>query len=502
VAEAASVLLARGPGSPEVFLVLRAPNLRFLGGFHAFPGGKVHADDARLAREFPGLSARQVAAVRELFEETGVLLARRPDAGFPEGDDGLHSLRRELLEGRLPFQELLARLRLTLGPADLTAAGALVTPAFSPLRYDTTFFVTTLPPGQSPQVLPGELSAGAWYTAAAALAAWEAGTLLLAPPTVSLLGLVRGAPVEDLPRRLPPFLEGLASGSHPPIWFSPAVQMIPLRCQGLTPGSYTNAYLVGTGPRYLLDPGPVDPGEQERLFQAVDAHGGEDEPLRAVVLTHHHPDHVGAALACARRYRVPILAHALTARALAGKVPVTRELGDGDRLDLGRAPHGQGGWHLEAVHTPGHAPGHLAFYEPAYRLLFAGDMVSTLSSVVIAPPEGDLAAYLDSLRRLRGYPARLLLPAHGAPSARPAFVLDECLDHRRQREEQLLQALGTEPRAVPELVLELYRGLPARLMRLAELQTLAGLQKLEREGRARPATPDGAAWVLNSMGRA
>src|SRR5207237_720111 len=82
-------------------------------------------------------------------------------------------------------------------------------------------------------------------------------------------------------------------------------------------------------------------------------------------------------------------------------------------LALGACPDGGGPGHLEALHTPGHAPGHLAFYEPHYRLLFAGDMVSTLSSVVIAPPEGDLVVYLRSLERLRTLDCRLLLPGHG-----------------------------------------------------------------------------------------
>jgi len=138
-------------------------------------------------------------------------------------------------------------------------------------------------------------------------------------------------------------------------------------------------------------------------------------------------------------YGVPILAHAATARLLAGKITVTRELADGARLDLGFAADGKPWW-LEAVLTPGHAPGHLVFYEPHYRLLFAGDMVSTSSSVVIAPPEGDLAAYLDSLRRLQALPARLLLPAHGGPTPRVQVALKDCLEHRRQREEQLLAA--------------------------------------------------------------
>src|SRR6202040_1481243 len=98
---------------------------------------------------------------------------------------------------------------------------------------------------------------------------------------------------------------------------------------------------------------------------------------------------------------------------------------DGDRLDLGTRPDGIGepggvsprGWDLQALHTPGHASGHLAFYEPHYRLLFAGDMVSTISSVVIAPPDGDLTIYLESLRRLAALDCGLLLPGHGSVSS-------------------------------------------------------------------------------------
>jgi glyoxylase-like metal-dependent hydrolase (beta-lactamase superfamily II) len=317
--------------------------------------------------------------------------------------------------------------------------------------------------------------------------------MLVSPPTVSLLEAVRGHPVEKLPERVRPLLDALAAGAIHPIWFTPGVRMIPLDSQGLPPSTHTNAYLAGTGPRYLIDPGPSDAAEQARLFDVLDEEIRDRGRLTAVVLTHDHPDHIGAASACARRYGVPVLAHALTARLLAGKVAIDRELSDGDRLDLGPAPHGGGPWHLEAIFTPGHAPGHLAFHEPSYGLLFVGDMVSTLSSVVIAPPQGDLAVYLDSLRRLQTYPSRLLLPAHGSPTARVAFTLAECVNHRTQREAELLQALQAGPRRVPDLAVEMYRGLPAKLMRFAELQIQAGLLKLEREGKA---AATGQEWRL------
>src|SRR5262249_55776317 len=226
-----------------------------------------------------------------------------------------------------------------------------------------------------------------------------------------------------------------------------------------------------------------DTVEQQRLFDVLDVQLALGRRITAVILSHHHPDHIGAANVLAKRYHLAIWSHPRTAELLAGKVGVQRFIHDGERIDLGTAPDG-GAWHLEAIHTPGHASGHLAFYEPPYRLLFAGDMVSTLSSVVIAPPDGDLAVYLDSLKRLQQCDAGLLLPSHGSPVVRPAAVLEEAIAHRREREEQLVAALAAGPRRVPELAIELYKGLPAPLMRFAEMQITAGLQKLQREGRA------------------
>jgi glyoxylase-like metal-dependent hydrolase (beta-lactamase superfamily II)/8-oxo-dGTP pyrophosphatase MutT (NUDIX family) len=480
ISQAASVLLARAQGSEEVFVVARAPALRFLGGFLAFPGGKVHSSDHELASATPGLTGQHVAAVRELFEEIGVLLARDAKGAYPSAEE-LAPLRRELMAEQITFNDLLAEHQFHLRPEDLTFAGSLVTPPFSPFRFDTAFFVAVLPPGQTAEVWPGELTEGAWHTAAGLYWEWIAGDKLLSPPTVALLSAIEYRPVEELPQRIRPLLDHLATGAIHPISFSPAVWMIPLLTQGLPPSTHTNAYLIGTkGCNYLLDPGPADTTEQQRLFDRIGR-----KPLAGVILTHHHPDHIGAATVCAQRYGVPILAHPLTAQALRGRIEVQRLVNDGDCLDLGTAPDGKDRWHLQAIHTPGHAVGHLAFWEPRYRLLFVGDMVSMLSSVVIPPPpDGDLAVYLDSLRRLQTYPARLLLPAHGSPSARPAFVLEQTLTHRREREEQLLQVLSAEPRTVTELAMEIYRGLPAELMRFGEMQIRAGLHKLQGEGRA------------------
>jgi glyoxylase-like metal-dependent hydrolase (beta-lactamase superfamily II)/8-oxo-dGTP pyrophosphatase MutT (NUDIX family) len=483
ITAAASVLLARGPGSAEVFLVARAPTLRFLGGFHAFPGGKVHVEDETLVNPARGVTVRQVAAVRELFEETGVLLARQPGGAWPRPSPAWNEARQALLEERLSFPTFLRDHQLEIHSGDLLPAGSLVTPPFTPMRFDTAFFVAVCPPGQEPTIWPGELTDGFWADAETALAAWTRGELLLSPPTVSILQLLRGRQPRDLPESSRPLLDQLALGALHPIWFSPGVRMIPLRCLGLPPTTHTNAYLVGTNPLYLFDPGPTDPDEQARLFAILDETLREGRRIEAIVLTHHHPDHVGAAQICSQKYHLPILAHPLTARDLAGKISVDRLLLPGEHLDLGPSPSGQGHWHLEPLHTPGHAAGHLAFYEPTYQLMFAGDMVSTISSIIVAPPGGDLAVYLRSLRSLLDYPIRLLLPSHGGASARAHTTVEEALAHRAKREQQLLEALAERPRTIADLAQELYKGLPPQHLTLAELQLLACLEKVQREGR-------------------
>jgi glyoxylase-like metal-dependent hydrolase (beta-lactamase superfamily II)/8-oxo-dGTP pyrophosphatase MutT (NUDIX family) len=489
IAEAASVLLTRGRGSPQVFAVRRSPELRFLGGFIAFPGGRVAPSDAAVD---PAVDARRVAAARELFEETGVLIARRADGSFPAGGPALDDFRRELMADRLPFAELLRALELRLWAEDFVRAGDLVTPPFTTTRFDTTFFVAHLPPGQEPEIWPGELDGGWWETAQTLLERWKLGELV-SPPTVSLLQLVESLPIHVLPDRLAPLLASLAAGAIHPIFFAPGVQMIPLRTIGLPPLTHTNAFLIGGEQAYLFDPGPKTEDERARLFAVLDAEQAAGRRLAAVVLTHHHPDHIGAAAACAERYGVPIWAHPWTAQALRERFAVARLLGDGDRIELGSAADGTPGWHLWAIHTPGHAPGHLAFYDPHYRFLYAADMVSTVTSIIIAPPEGDLTVYLDSLRRLQEVDCRLLLPSHGGPSSRPRQTLQEAIDHRLRREQMLLAALGPASRTVPELAAALYKALQGPLVRFAELQTLAGLQKLQREGRAEQV---GNGWQL------
>jgi glyoxylase-like metal-dependent hydrolase (beta-lactamase superfamily II)/8-oxo-dGTP pyrophosphatase MutT (NUDIX family) len=470
----------------EVMVVARAPSLRFFGGFHAFPGGKIGAHDMPTPRPGVETSKAQWAAARELFEETGVLVARDKAgrlARLPDQDRD--HWRRELIDEKRTLPEFLSTFQLTISPADFQFVGRLVTPAFSPIRFDTTFFLIRFNPDDLSelQIWPGELDHGEWCSAGSLLSRWRAGRSLISPPTLLMLEAMSDRAWQEIEIRLREHFEVQARVALPAIYFSPGVRFIPLRTRALPPSTHTNTYLIGDSEAYLLDPGTADPSEQEVLFAVLDEHLSSGRRLNGILLSHQHEDHTGAVQSCARRYGLGVFAHPATARALVGQVAVDKTLEDGERLDLGRCPEGTGEWYLETLHTPGHAAGHLAFYEPRYQLLFAGDMVSTQTSIIVAPPEGHLNTYLESLRRLKSLPARLLLPSHGTPSSRPQATIQEALAHRAKREEMLLAALEEAPRTVSQLAVELYRGVPDVLMQLAELQVLAGLQKLENEGR-------------------
>lgn len=474
----AVILFRRAARGVEVFWLEREAKLQFAGGFFAFPGGKVDQADAAIAVEGLAADAARflVAAAREVFEETGVLLAHG-DALTQERRD---ALRRDLLDEKAGFADLLAAHRLTLRAADFHAAGRWVTPPYLPRGFDARFFLVEAPAGQKAEVWKGELADGAWIAPEDALKRWEAGTALLHPPNLHALQVMaRFSTVERAVQDLsnPPYCEQFVAER---IEFQRGVLLYPLLTPTLPPATHTATYVLGTGECVIVDPGSPDDALIDRLVAFL-ASVPELKP-RAIVLTHHHGDHLGGLEHLVARTGLPVWAHARTADR--SPVPVARLLEDGDVLEL----DGPLKMRWRVLHTPGHARGHVTLVDEASRAAVVGDMVAGVGTIVIDPPEGDMAEYLRQLERLEALPVRTLYPAHGPVQPDGPARLREYLIHRSWREAKVLEALatfGVAGATLSELVPRAYDDVAAFIWPIAERNTQAILEKVVTEGRAR-----------------
>ena len=241
--------------------------------------------------------------------------------------------------------------------------------------------------------------------------------------------------------------------------------------------SGTQTYLVGKSEVAVIDPGPDDPAHVDAIVEAI---GGR--PVAAIMCTHTHRDHSPAAAALAERTGAPIVGCAPLAletvgpRADAsfdGDYSPDTVMEDGDSVEVdGRT--------LVAIATPGHTSNHLCF---AWGdALFTGDHVMGWSTTVVVPPDGDMAAYMASLEKLRQRGDRVYFPAHGPPVTKPQQYVRGLMGHRMQREKQILRLVGEQARDIPDIVANAYPGLDPRLVNAAGGSVLAHLLDLERRG--------------------
>jgi len=539
---AATVLLLRdGPEGVEVLMTRRSMTASFAPGAYVFPGGGIDAADtgsfgtaARRATQSDLRLTQAIAAIRESFEELGVLIARRADGRWATAEDIA------ALDRRAPFAAQCAARGLRLAADEVFMLAHWITDRDLSRRFDVPFLVARMPEGQEPVADEAEQFEPQWVRPADALARHAQGQFFIIFPTIRTLqrlqdhasvqsvldacaahdeplwtscpraGLLKGRESRHMEHE-PPFgelalvcpdgqiLHSLDWQHDMPVPLLKNLMRLTAPNAGYMTGPGTNSYIVGdpASGHIAIDPGPDDSAHIERLWRACGA------DLRFIVCTHSHPDHSpGAArlrALCeqAGAPRPPILglASAATARDNSRFAP-DRELADGERLVLQAA---DGSTHtLRAVHTPGHAANHLCLVLEEDGLLFSGDHILNGSTTVIDPPDGDMNAYLGSLDRLGALCDELgiqfILPAHGYvlgdwrrsadnPSAPveggARRAINQLKAHRLAREAKIARAMQMRPDGgLDDWVPLAYDDVPERLWPLARRSLLAHVERI------------------------
>jgi glyoxylase-like metal-dependent hydrolase (beta-lactamase superfamily II)/8-oxo-dGTP pyrophosphatase MutT (NUDIX family) len=514
-------LLRDGPDGPEVLMLQRTKDAVFLGGAYVFPGGALDAadSDARIAKRVLGLKNPEampyyVAAIRECFEEAGILLAcdrdgRQADAARA---GSLMKFRKD------SFLAMLEAEDLYLPAGELAFVGHWITAPGRSRRFDARFFLAAAPAGQQGSHDANETVHDVWITPREALERAERGEIELVFATRHTLNdLKKFLSVKEamLAARALPEVEPnracWAKGKDGPKLFRRAdpqyfeihwcdpeesgetsydlvpgepkrldrwVTRLTAPNPGMMTGPGTNTYLVGGNELAVIDPGPDLVSHVEKLLAETKGR------LRWILCTHTHMDHSPAAAA---------LKAATGARVFGRPAPAGQDatfkpdvvLEHGQRVEIG----GPGApLTLRAIHTPGHASNHLCFLLEQTKMLFTGDHVMQGSTVVINPPDGDMRAYLHSLERLLGEDVAIIAPGHGYLVGAPHKEVRRLIAHRLGRESKVVSSLKkVETAALEDLLPLVYDDVPPRLHPVAARSLRAHLDKLVAEGAVRAA---------------
>ena len=527
------LLLRDSPGGVEVLMTRRAMTASFAPGAYVFPGGGVedadtqcHAQSTRRAGQTDAHLTEAMAAIRESFEELGVLLARHADGRFASAADIA------ALDRHAPLAAQCAARGLTLAGADVFVLAHWTTDRDLPRRFDVPFLVARVPDGQTPVADESEQFEPCWVSPQQALARHQAGDFFMIFPTIRTLerlqrfdtvdgvlaacageqplwtscpraGWLGGqetrymeheAPYGELALVCPDgqIAHALDWQTTAPVRLLRNVMRLTAPNPGMMTGPGTNSYLVGdpTTGYTVIDPGPDDAAHLQRLY---DAAGGQ---IHTIVCTHSHPDHSPGArplqALCGRRPPILGLPSGPHARADSQFTP-DRVLQNNELLrhenqrlaaDLNQKKTADGDSHtLKVIHTPGHAANHLCLVLVEDGLLFSGDHILNGSTTVISPPDGAMTAYLDSLDVLSAacteHAIEFILPAHGYVLGAASDAIAQLKAHRLKREAKIAAVMQALPQGTLDDWLPLaYDDVDARLWPVARRSLQAHAERV------------------------
>lgn len=545
---AATVILARNVSDGiEVFMMERTTAVEFAKGMHVFPGGALdrtdhHPEiaslcvglDDKAASETLGIEqgglAYWIAAIRECFEESGLLLGYRGNDQLLQlashEADRLAALRLEMAQSKLSFIDILLKEQVKAATDRIAYYSHWVTQAGRPRRYDTRFFVAQAPEGQTALEDNHETVGQIWVRPDQAIDLHRSGALNLMFPTIKTLeSLAPFKYVEELleyarkprPKQMMAPVAGMdrTGVSHmlipgdfayaeikkldtdnqgvccsyiqpgQPVTIGQDVLRVTAANPGMMTGPGTNSYLIGNAEHgvAIIDPGPL---LEEHIDALIAAAPG---PIRWILCTHTHLDHSPASAVLKQRtgaatYGMPPPPFPNQDQSFTPDHIVTHH----ERLNIA-------GTVIRVVHTPGHASNQVCFLLESQNLLFTGDHIMQGSTVVISPPDGSMIEYLASLRLLLDEKIDYFAPGHGFLMDKPAENVDRILIHRQERENKVMAALrkAGQPATLELLVKLAYDDTPERLHTVAQKSLLAHLEKLRTEARAQL---EGELWRL------
>lgn len=530
---AATVLLLRDTElGLEVLMTRRSATASFAPGAYVFPGGRVDEEDTdtrRIAlrrRTQPRVQlTHAIAAVREAFEELGVLLAEHAD-GRPVSAAEVAAMDRSTPPA-VPFAQQCAQRGLRLATDRVFSFAHWITDRDLPKRFDVLFLVARMPPGQTPQADEAEQFEPSWVRPADALERHAAGRFDIIFPTIRTLqrlatfanvhavleacagerplwsscpraGLLKGEEARYMEHE-PPYGElalvcpdgqighALDWQHEAPVPLLRNVQRLTAPNSSVMTGPGTNSYIVGDSDSgyVVIDPGPNDFDHIGRLWRATRG------DIRAIVCTHSHADHSPGAqplqALCEKRPPILGLPSAPTARPTARFTP-DRALADGESLKLEGSLADDGSGQrithtLRVIHTPGHAANHLCLVLEEDGLLFSGDHILNGSTTVIDPPDGNMSDYLESLDRLdeacAAFHVQHILPAHGYVLGSARTAIARLKAHRLQREAKIAAAMRKKPTGTPQDWLEMaYADTPRHLWPVAARSLEAHVERI------------------------